>query len=64
MANSYPDCGERTRTWAPIKVGAIDPVGMTKPSSTYERKAIAMANATMRDWIVSTDHPAEASEGA
>ena len=37
-----------------MRVGAMEPVGITNPSVTNPRNVIASTNATMSDWSEST----------
>src|SRR2546427_5372641 len=49
-----PVCSECSKIWAPMSVGAMEPVGMTNPSVTKPRKVIASTNAMISDCSVST----------
>src|SRR5947209_787898 len=56
-AKWYPQSGQSNRIWAPIRVGPIEPVGMTKASTTNARKTKARMKATRIDSIVSFTFP-------
>ena len=51
---SNPVTGLKMRACAPMSVGPMDPVGMTNPSKTNPRNAIAMVKATVNDISVPT----------
>ena len=53
-AYSYAVAGLEKRTCEPISVGPMEPVGITKPSSTKPRNAMAMVKATVSDISVPT----------